>query len=52
MSGLMKSKILIDGRNQFSSKQINKHGFEYYQIGVSNLMKFRKALKSDSVKDF
>ena len=34
MSELMKSKILIDGRNQFSSQQIKKHGFEYYQIGV------------------
>ncbi len=34
MSKIMRSKILIDGRNQFSSKQIKKHGFEYYQIGV------------------
>lgn len=35
MSELMRSKILIDGRNQFSSQQIKKHGFEYYQIGVN-----------------
>ncbi|MBT5859150.1 MAG: UDP-glucose/GDP-mannose dehydrogenase family protein [Flavobacteriales bacterium] len=34
MSELMKSKVLIDGRNQFSSQQIINHGFEYYQIGV------------------
>lgn len=34
MSELMRSKVLIDGRNQFSSQQIKKHGFEYYQIGV------------------
>ena len=34
MSKIMSSKILIDGRNQFSSEQIKKHGFEYYQIGV------------------
>ena len=34
MSELMRSKVLIDGRNQFSSHQIKKHGFEYYQIGV------------------
>jgi UDPglucose 6-dehydrogenase len=34
MSELMKHKTLIDGRNQFSSEQINKHGFEYFQIGV------------------
>ena len=35
MSELMRSKVLIDGRNQFSSQQIKKHGFEYYQIGVN-----------------
>ena len=34
MSELMRSKVLIGGRNQFSSQQIKKHGFEYYQIGV------------------
>ena len=34
MFELMKLKVLIDGRNQFSSQQIKKHGFEYYQIGV------------------
>jgi UDPglucose 6-dehydrogenase len=34
MSEVMKSKVLIDGRNQFSSQQIINHGFEYYQIGV------------------
>ena len=34
MSELMKLKVLIDGRNQFSSQQIINHGFEYYQIGV------------------
>jgi UDPglucose 6-dehydrogenase len=34
MSKLMNRKVLIDGRNQFSEEQINKHGFEYFQIGV------------------
>ncbi|MBT5772201.1 MAG: UDP-glucose/GDP-mannose dehydrogenase family protein [Flavobacteriaceae bacterium] len=34
MSNLMREKVLIDGRNQFSKEQINKHGFEYLQIGV------------------
>ena len=34
MSELMKSKVLIDGRNQFTSQQIINHGFEYFQIGV------------------
>jgi len=34
MSNLMREKVLIDGRNQFSQEQINKHGFEYFQIGV------------------
>ena len=34
MSKLMNGKVLIDGRNQFSQEQINKHGFEYFQIGV------------------
>ena len=34
MSEFMRSKVLIDGRNQFSAEQIKKHGFEYYQIGV------------------
>ena len=35
MSNLMKSKVFIDGRNQFSLEKINNYGFEYYQIGVS-----------------
>ena len=34
MKELMNQNILIDGRNQFSTTQINKHGFEYFQIGV------------------
>ena len=34
MSELMKSKVLIDGRNQFSKDQIESKGFEYFQIGV------------------
>ena len=35
MSNLMKEKVLIDGRNQFSKEHINKYGFEYLQIGVN-----------------
>ena len=35
MSKMMNSKILIDGRNQFSSDTITNQGFEYYQIGVN-----------------
>jgi len=34
MAEIMNNKVLIDGRNQFSANQINKHGFEYFQIGV------------------
>ncbi len=34
MSELMNGKVFIDGRNQFSQEKINKHGFEYFQIGV------------------
>ena len=34
MKNLMNQNILIDGRNQFSSEQVKKHGFEYFQIGV------------------
>jgi UDPglucose 6-dehydrogenase len=34
MKELMNQNILIDGRNQFSEEQINKHEFEYFQIGV------------------
>ena len=30
----MKGNLFIDGRNQFSSMQLNKYGFEYLQIGV------------------
>tara|TARA_B100000902_G_scaffold18326_1_gene21968 strand:- start:16347 stop:17666 length:1320 start_codon:yes stop_codon:yes gene_type:complete len=35
MFNLMRSKVFIDGRNQFSLEKINNYGFEYYQIGVS-----------------
>lgn len=34
MDGLMKQKVFIDGRNQFTSEAMSKNGFEYFQIGV------------------
>ena len=34
MAEIMNNKVLIDGRNQFSENKVNKHGFEYFQIGV------------------
>ena len=34
MKSLMRQKVFIDGRNQFSEEQIEEQGFEYYQIGV------------------
>ena len=34
MSDLMRQKVFIDGRNQFSKDQIERKGFEYFQIGV------------------
>lgn len=30
----MKAPIIFDGRNQYDKKQMQKRGFEYYQIGV------------------
>ncbi|MDR2296171.1 MAG: UDP-glucose/GDP-mannose dehydrogenase family protein [Clostridiales Family XIII bacterium] len=34
MRAHMKSRVVFDGRNQYDAKQMEKHGFEYYQIGV------------------
>ncbi len=34
MSDLMSQQVFIDGRNQFSKDQIERKGFEYFQIGV------------------
>jgi UDPglucose 6-dehydrogenase len=31
-------KIIFDGRNQYNSEMISKLGFEYYQIGIDNLL--------------
>lgn len=30
----LKNPIIFDGRNQYDAKELKKHGFEYYQIGV------------------
>ena len=30
----LKNPIIFDGRNQYDAKDLKKHGFEYYQIGV------------------
>ncbi|MDR2133388.1 MAG: UDP-glucose/GDP-mannose dehydrogenase family protein [Clostridiales Family XIII bacterium] len=30
----MKTRVVFDGRNQYDAKIMEKHGFEYYQIGV------------------
>lgn len=32
----MKNRIIFDGRNQYDAKQMQKYGFEYYQIGVGH----------------
>ena len=34
MAKRLKNKIIIDGRNQYSSSRLKELGFEYYQIGV------------------
>ncbi|MFH2060884.1 MAG: UDP-glucose/GDP-mannose dehydrogenase family protein [Pseudomonadota bacterium] len=33
MSNLMKTKIIFDGRNQYSPEEMKEYGFEYYGIG-------------------
>lgn len=32
----LNNKIIIDGRNQYNKKTLNKNGFKYYQIGVGD----------------
>jgi len=32
----LKSAIIFDGRNQYTSLKLDKKGFEYYQIGKKN----------------
>ncbi|MEN8187984.1 MAG: UDP binding domain-containing protein, partial [Bacteroidota bacterium] len=32
----MKSQVIFDGRNQYSTLNLEDKGFEYYQIGVKN----------------
>ena len=36
ISEKLKSKIIFDGRNQYNQDSLEKMGFEYYQIGVSD----------------
>ncbi len=31
---LLREPVIFDGRNQYSAKQVNKYGLDYYQIGV------------------
>jgi UDPglucose 6-dehydrogenase len=33
----LKNPVIFDGRNQYSSLNLEKRGFEYYQIGVKRL---------------
>ena len=35
IKSLMKSPVIIDGRNQYDAKRLKEKGFEYYQIGKS-----------------
>ena len=34
MKGLMRNPIIFDGRNQYEPEELERRGFEYYQIGV------------------
>ncbi len=36
LKGQMKNPVIFDGRNQYSSLNMEEKGFEYYQIGVKN----------------
>ena len=33
MGGLMKEKVIVDGRNIWSPEGVRKHGFAYYSFG-------------------
>ncbi len=41
----MKQPVIFDGRNQYSSFDLEDKGFEYYQIGVKN-MKISETIKT------
>ncbi len=34
MKRLMKGRVIFDGRNQYDTREVQKHGFTYYSIGV------------------
>lgn len=37
MQSRMKKHIIFDGRNQYDARQMDKYGFEYYQIGAGSV---------------
>jgi UDPglucose 6-dehydrogenase len=39
MSGLLKSKVIFDGRNLFGIDQMKKLGYSYYSIGRKSIKK-------------